>query len=364
MSVLTPKSRVNLSVPIRLRRAILLNDVFLVKRIVRSNPAYLENPDYDDKSNTSLHLAAILGHLEIIKFLVDFGHDSCNPDFSQPGFSCAPGISLNTDLSTPLHLAAAHAHADCVDFLCSAFPQTIDRPDKTGATPLMLAARTSNPSYAPRSTTVIPPKQRPRSLSNPTSAEDTRTLATLLSYGADMAAMDAEGNTALHYASAWGNLKAFRLLVQWGAPPLAKNHAGCVPADYALTGQAAVYCRSLIAEFEKQRMGEEAYQDHEDRERQHQQQQQQQKKKLNLKVRPSELNQFANEPRMSSISPIDTRSREFRSQVSGSPRKQPLSAGGVRLVDNEADRDDDTPLTALKMNMPRVDGVNRNYESD
>ena len=59
-------SRVQLSVPVRLRRAILMNDVLLVKRIVKNNPRYLENPDFADRGNTSLHLAAIKGHADIV----------------------------------------------------------------------------------------------------------------------------------------------------------------------------------------------------------------------------------------------------------------------------------------------------------
>ena len=50
---------------IRLRRAIYLKDVPLVRRILKANPGLLENPDYDDKSITSLHLAAEKGYLEI-----------------------------------------------------------------------------------------------------------------------------------------------------------------------------------------------------------------------------------------------------------------------------------------------------------
>ena len=50
---------------IRLRRAIHLKDVSLVRRILKANSGLLENPDYDDKSNTSLHLAAQKGLLEI-----------------------------------------------------------------------------------------------------------------------------------------------------------------------------------------------------------------------------------------------------------------------------------------------------------
>lgn len=55
-----------IDIPTRLRRAILLNDIALVKRIVRNNPTLLRNPDFEDKGNTSLHLAARLGALGVV----------------------------------------------------------------------------------------------------------------------------------------------------------------------------------------------------------------------------------------------------------------------------------------------------------
>lgn len=55
----------DVDVPIRLRRAINLNDVVLVKRIIKNNPGKLKNPDLNDNGNTSLHLAAQLGFLDI-----------------------------------------------------------------------------------------------------------------------------------------------------------------------------------------------------------------------------------------------------------------------------------------------------------
>ena len=55
---------------IRLRRAIHLNDLSLVRRIVGNNPSAIQNPDEEDGGNTSLHLAAKLGFLEIaVSFL-------------------------------------------------------------------------------------------------------------------------------------------------------------------------------------------------------------------------------------------------------------------------------------------------------
>ena len=56
----------DLTVATRLRRAITLNDVVLVKRIIKNNPGKLRNPDLNNNGNTSLHLAAQLGFLEIV----------------------------------------------------------------------------------------------------------------------------------------------------------------------------------------------------------------------------------------------------------------------------------------------------------
>lgn len=49
----------------RLREAIQLDDISLVKRMLSDSPKLLQNPDFHDKSNTSLHLAALYGHTEI-----------------------------------------------------------------------------------------------------------------------------------------------------------------------------------------------------------------------------------------------------------------------------------------------------------
>lgn len=54
-----------IDVSTRLRRAIHLNDLSLVRRIIKNDPKSLQNPDFSDNGNTSLHLAAWLGLLEI-----------------------------------------------------------------------------------------------------------------------------------------------------------------------------------------------------------------------------------------------------------------------------------------------------------
>lgn len=76
----------------RLRRAIHLADLPLLKRIVKTHPTLLQNPDFTDNGNTCLHLAASLGLYDIVLFLIDAGHED-------------GGISRNGSMDTPLHLA-------------------------------------------------------------------------------------------------------------------------------------------------------------------------------------------------------------------------------------------------------------------
>lgn len=54
----------------RLRQAIISNDIPLVERLLRTNPHLLHNPDFENKSNTSLHLAAQAGHHELVVSLL------------------------------------------------------------------------------------------------------------------------------------------------------------------------------------------------------------------------------------------------------------------------------------------------------
>lgn len=288
---------------------------------------------------------------------MSFGHDSCTPNFSKSGYDSSPGISVNTESSTPLHLAAAHTRTACVEFLCEAFPQAINRRDKNGATPLMLASQSSNLSHPLRSTTLVPPTtQRPRSSSN--SSEDVSTVAALLHFGASPTAADYLGNTALHYASAWGNLKAFRLLVGAGAPPLARNHAMCTPADYALSVQAAVYFRGLVSEFERLRTGDQPPPPPPPPlppQTQPSQPLPPMKTKLQIKVKESDIGHAVTNgshggASSSPVSPTESRLRECAKNV---PTTSGI-VGGVRLVPQSDDESpvDDAPLTAKRVGWP------------
>ncbi|RMZ80794.1 hypothetical protein DV737_g2841, partial [Chaetothyriales sp. CBS 132003] len=216
----------------RLREAIAANDGSLMKRLLDSSPTLLQNPNFADKSNTSLHLAAQYGHAEIAEYLISLGHDREASGVAE-GYLYSPGIdnlglSINTDGQCPLHVAAAHSNAAVVQVLCTYFPRTVHRVDNEGATPLHLAT--------------------------PRGADDTSVIEILLAHGADVNAKDKLGNSCLHNATAWGNLKAVRVLMQAGADVRCQNRAGWTPEYYSITVQAEVYYRNLVAEAEQQRI--------------------------------------------------------------------------------------------------------------
>ncbi|KAF1810734.1 ankyrin [Eremomyces bilateralis CBS 781.70] len=199
----------------RLRRAIVRNDLRLVQRIVRSNPNVLQNPDYGDKSNTSLHLACKQGFIEIAEFLVEAGHDD-------------ETISYNGDGNTPLMTAAEAGHVDIAQMLIETFPRCVPWANSKQQDALMLACKSGALPLLP--------------------------ILLAADHPADLAQADADGNTALHHASAAGELKAIRLLLQHGASPLAQNRNRWTPIQYSATAAAELYFKNLVAEFEKRRV--------------------------------------------------------------------------------------------------------------
>lgn len=309
------------------------------------------------------------------KLLISLGHDSCVPRTDRTGYNSAPGISFNVDGSTALHLAAAHSHPDCVELLCRVFPHIIDGKDNEGRTPLMLAAQSSNPSHSPVSTNSsahIPPPtgRRPRAVSTNSAmaSEDIATITILLSYRASVIATDNLGNTALHYASAWGNLKAVRALLAAGTPPLSPNKANHTPLDYSITKQAAQYFQSIVNEFENNTGSDDT------RRSWSSDRQQQPALKLNTAAvraiaTPPEESRAGGTRMLGSpmSSPVkSSRNVEQRQQYSSQHQHQsgntsPVKKnfGGLRLVIDTESADyadlDDVPSTAKRIERPSID---------
>lgn len=87
-------------------------------------------------------------------------------------------------------------------------------------------------------------------------AGNTPVVQLLLRHGASVAATDNDGNTALHYASAYGQLLVIRTLLYAGASPVARNAYSWTPISYSSTVAAEVYFKNLVAEFERRRVEE------------------------------------------------------------------------------------------------------------
>ncbi|KAL9122070.1 MAG: hypothetical protein Q9187_001371 [Circinaria calcarea] len=202
-----------IDVSVRLRRAIHLNDFVLVKRIVKNNPGKLRNPDFTDQGNTTLHLAAKLGRLELAEFFIDVGHED-------------DGISRNANGDTPLMLGVG-ADDRVAQLLAERFPRCIEWKNKQGADAVCFHLLS-----CPR-------------LADPIKA-----------YSPSLSASDNDGNTALHYASANGHLKCIRTLLEAGANPHARNTYSWTPVSYSSTVAAEVYFRNLVGDLERRRLEE------------------------------------------------------------------------------------------------------------
>ncbi|PCH41128.1 ankyrin [Wolfiporia cocos MD-104 SS10] len=209
----------------RLRRAVKENNLFLVKRLVKRTD--MRNVDPTNKRYTSLAWAAVLGHEETFEFLLSSGHD--DHEYSKDSDNNTILILL-ADARPPVTGPYASGPGDH-EFLSATlrmarlyydrYPDTLDWANVEGKTALHVAALRGN-------------------------EELVRMLCDL---GADFDLTDNEGNTPLHYASAWGHIpvSAFiyhtvmaliarqivQLLIERGCSFAARNNENFTPSDYA-----------------------------------------------------------------------------------------------------------------------------------
>ncbi|PKS11208.1 hypothetical protein jhhlp_002969 [Lomentospora prolificans] len=213
---------------LRIRRAIHANDPLLVKRILKSHPTLLHNPDTSPRglSNSNLHLAASLGHVEVVKVLVSLGHET-------------PCPALNESHQTALMLAASKGFIETVLALVENDPSSISRRDVRGRDAIMEASLGGHDTV----------------------------LQILLTWdpegaGEAVRRADVDGNTALHFASSNGNLLVLRTLLAAGADPDRRNMWNWTAISYSATVAAEVYLKGLVAEAQRkklaQREGEKA----------------------------------------------------------------------------------------------------------
>lgn len=252
---------------IRLRRAIYLNSPLLVRRILATHPDLLRNPDYNPTfappsptsshtggnspvglSNTSLHLAAYLNHMQIVRVLLDLGHED-------------RGISLNEEYQTPLMLAAREGHTEVVLELCKDGIGAIERRDAKGRDAIMWAATGGWDTCVQILLTYAPEapfrdgaynqqlSQYPSKSDKDPYGTETPPPPSPMHYLLNQT--DVDGNTALHFAASNGHLMVVRTLLAAGADAEKKNAWSWTPVSYSATVSAEAYFKQLITELER-----------------------------------------------------------------------------------------------------------------
>ncbi|XP_023575024.1 ankyrin repeat domain-containing protein 66 isoform X2 [Octodon degus] len=107
----------------RLHQAVAVGDYSTVKRILRRGLCNPNHKDADWNDRTPLHWAAIRGHVEVLRLLLEHGARPC----------------LVTDVGwTPAHFAAESGHLGVLKVL-HALHAAIDAPDFFGDTPKRIA---------------------------------------------------------------------------------------------------------------------------------------------------------------------------------------------------------------------------------
>lgn len=199
--------------------------MLLVRRILRTHPHLLHNPDasVEGQSNSSLHLAAQLGRAEIASLLISLGHEQPSP-------------ALNEQQQTALMIAAREGHTEIVHEYCEHVDRSaLLRRDIRGRDAIMEAALGGHDTVLQILLTYVPGGAREA-----------------------VQRCDLDGNTALHFASSNGNLLVLRTLLAAGADADRRNIWSWTAVAYSATVQAEVYLKGLIAEVERRRQQQAA----------------------------------------------------------------------------------------------------------
>ena len=156
----------------------------------------------DKDGETPLHLASLMGRVEVALTLIERGADVTAQD---------------KDGKTPLHLASQIGQAKVVRILieCGA---DVTAKDKVGKTPSHLASQHGKVEVG----------------------------RVLMELGADVAARDNDGKTPLHLASQMGQVEVVRMLIERGADVTAKDKVGRTPSHLASQQGKVVVARLLM----------------------------------------------------------------------------------------------------------------------
>ncbi len=253
-----------------IHEAVTAGDADLVKQLLRSNPALINERDTNRMQDFPLHTAAMTGQAEIAEILLDAGaeidcgdvdlstplHDACimrhlevvnllieqgaglNRRDMHAGYSLSFAVSggdtaiIRTVLDaganlyyrgangiTLLHIAAIRGFEDLAEDLL-AIHEDVNARTAVGMTPLAFAVERNQPGM----------------------------IRFLLSHGANPGIGNEHDETPLHHAAAAGRVEIGRMLLEWGADPNAVQSGWfSSPIFYTCWDGHADFARMLIA---------------------------------------------------------------------------------------------------------------------
>ncbi|GAA5981603.1 hypothetical protein JCM5350_008045 [Sporobolomyces pararoseus] len=156
----------------------------------------LRNTDPSTRQ-TSLHIAANAGRLDVVEWLLEQGVEK--------------EISRDAAGETVLHLAAAKGFIEILVIYLERFQFVVDWVNSRGMTALHTAAMRG----------------------------ELESAQILVENGADINAPDLHGNAPLHYALSWGKLSVVKLLVELDCETDLKNNQGFSASDFAYSFSCA-----------------------------------------------------------------------------------------------------------------------------
>jgi uncharacterized protein len=179
-------------------------DLARVTELLAESPELAQATNENATMDFALHSAAIAGHIEVAKLLLEHG---------------TPVDCGDSDLSTPLHVAALRNQPEMVAFLLS-HGADANFQDNNGAWSVSFAA----------------------------SARNLDIVKQLVAAGARLDLTTANGITMAHYAARLGEPELLDMALKAGVDPQSRSEHGESVLHYAATGGQVEMIKTLIAE--------------------------------------------------------------------------------------------------------------------
>ena len=231
----------------------------------------------DECNNTPLHYAALHGHLDIIRMLINFGCDASikgQRGWTPLHFACKGGhsnvvkmllskrsynfMSVDDNGNLPIHIAATFGHWDIIQMLATDFGCDINIAGEHGWTALHYACQGGHISTVKkliRELNCYPNKKNSKHGSTPihiAALYGELDIVRLLveEFGCNVNSRNEQGRMPLHAASAGGHSETVSVLIlQFGCNPMSKDGCGYTPLHHAAEIGHVETVSMLVSEY-------------------------------------------------------------------------------------------------------------------